>query len=547
MTAVTKAGAASLIQVNWHDINWQKVYRNVRRLQARIVKATKEGRWNKVKSLQRLLTHSFSGKVLAIRRVTETQGKNTPGVDGAIWNTPIKKAKALQSLKQRGYKTKPLRRIYRTKKNGKKRPLGIPTMRDRAMQRLYSFALEPIAETTADPNSYGFRVNRSTADAMRACFSVLATRNRATWILEGDIKSCFDQISHKWILQNIPIDKKILKKWLKSGFMDKQSLYPTKMGVPQGGNISPIIANMVLDGIETELKKAFPSWKGKKVNYVRYADDWVITGISKEILENEVKPIVEKFLQERGLELSYEKTKITNIEEGFDFLGQNVRKYKGKILIKPSKNNTKSFLREIRDTIKSNKAASSGRLINILNPKIRGWAQFHRHAASKKTFSKVDHAIFQAIWKWAKRRHSTKKKTWIKNKYFKPVKGYSWTFFGEIKENEIYLFRASTIPIRRHIKIKAKANPFDPEWETYFEKRITNQMMDKPQARNQIIKLWKDQKGLCPICGETITSSTGWRIHYTTWLSKGGKEQQQNRALLHPDCHLKVHKAKSFR
>ena len=217
MTAdIRTAGAASHAAEGWHTINWKSAYRIVCRLQARIVKAIQEGRWGKVKALQYLLTHSFSGKALAIRRVTENQGKGTPGVDREVWDTPEKKATALQALRQRGYNPQPLRRVYIPKKNGKMRPLGIPTMRDRAMQALYLQALDPIAETMADPNSYGFRKERSTADAIEQCHIVLSNRGGARWIFEGDIKSCFDRISHEWLMAHIPMCKTILQKWLKA-------------------------------------------------------------------------------------------------------------------------------------------------------------------------------------------------------------------------------------------------------------------------------------------------------------------------------------------
>lgn len=271
------ACAASHTEVNWQAMDWQAVNRNVRRLQARIVKATQEGRWGKVKALQRLLTHSFSGKALAVRRVTENQGKNTPGVDGDIWDTPAKKATAIDSLQSRGYRPRPLRRVYIPKSNGKLRPLGIPVMKDRAMQALYLLGLGPIAETTGDHHSYGFRVERSTADAIEQCFKVLAAQRMADWILEGDIQSCFDQISHEWLLANIPMDKAILRKWLKAGFMEEGILYPTDEGTPQGGTISPVLANMALDGLERLLMENFHRKNGHslspKVHFVRYADD----------------------------------------------------------------------------------------------------------------------------------------------------------------------------------------------------------------------------------------------------------------------------------
>jgi len=271
---------------DWHAIDWKSVSCNVRRLQTRIVKATKEKRWGKVKALQRLLTHSFSGKALAVRRVTENQGKNTPGVDKITWNTPQKKINAVYALRQRDYHPQPLRRISIPKKNGKKRALGIPAMKDRAMQALYLLALDPVAETTADINSYGFRPQRSTADAIEQCFTALGNIHTAPWILEGDIKSCFDGISHDWLLTHIPMEKSILRKWLKSGYIDKNVFYPTEEGTPQGGIISPVLANMTLDGLERRLRVHFPKTTIKgiaaKVNFVRYADDFIVTAASKE-------------------------------------------------------------------------------------------------------------------------------------------------------------------------------------------------------------------------------------------------------------------------
>jgi RNA-directed DNA polymerase len=320
--------ASSDPAAQWEQIEWSRCEQKVRRLQARIVKATQEGRHNKVKALQWLLTHSFSGRALAVKRVTHNKGKNTPGVDGAIWSKPASRYKAIDTLRRRGYQPQPLPRVYIPKANGKQRPLGIPTMKDRATQTLYLLALLPVAETMGDLNSYGFRPGRSTADAIEQCFNVVGMRNSAQWVLEGDIRGCFDNISHAWMLNHIPTDKEVLRKWLKAGFMEDRKLFATEAGTPQGGIISPTLANLTLDGLEQLLKQTFRNKKvggmqhNPKVNFVRYADDFIITGSSKDLLENEVKPLVERFLLERGLQLSPEKTCITHIEDGFDFLGR---------------------------------------------------------------------------------------------------------------------------------------------------------------------------------------------------------------------------------
>jgi RNA-directed DNA polymerase len=434
MNAATLACAPS--GVAWDGINWADVQRHVRRLQARIVKATQAGRHNKAKALQWLLTHSFCGKALAVKRVTENRGKNTPGVDKITWKTPVAKTNAIASMKRRGYSPLPLRRVLIPKKNGKTRPLGIPVMRCRAMQALHLLALEPIAETTADPNSYGFRPERSTADAGEQCFNSLAKKVSAEWVLEADIQGCFDQISHDWMVANVPTDKATLKKWLKAGFVYQNELFPTEAGTPQGGIISPVLANMTLDGLEAMLAEKFPKAvrRGLKMHMVRYADDFIITGNSKEWLEHEVKPAVVEFLAERGLVLSPQKTKITHIKEGFDFLGWNIRKYNGKLLMKPSKANVKAHLDKIREVIKANKTAKQANLIRLLNPVLRGWANYHSHVVAKETFARVDGRVWSMLWRWAARRHPNKGARWVKERYFKTRGTRNWVFAATEKK-----------------------------------------------------------------------------------------------------------------
>jgi RNA-directed DNA polymerase len=473
-TTATPLIGASSTPASWEAVDWRTTQKDVLRLQMRIAKATREGRWGKVKALQWLLTHSSSAKLLAVRRVVRNSGRHTAGVDGVRWRTSGQKLRAARSLQRRGYCPQPLRRIYISKKNGKLRPLGIPTMSDRAQQALYLLALEPVAETLADPNAYGFRPKRSTADAIAQCFNVLTRKRSATWILEGDIKACFDRISHSWLNEHIPMDKVILRKWLAAGYMEEGVVYPTEAGTPQGGIASPVFANMTLDGLEEVAQRAAP--RDQKVYVVKYADDFIITGISKEVLEMKVKPAVVAFLKERGLELSEEKTRITCIDEGFDFLGFNVRKYAGKLLIKPAKQAVHRFLNGIRELIKANIATKTEDLIRQLNSKIRGWANYYRHVVAKKTFSHIDHQVFQALIAWIDRRHPNKSVHWKRQRYLRSEGRRNWIFSTKIRDGLgqstcLDLFQASSVPITRHIKIQAEATPYDPAFIDYFTLR----------------------------------------------------------------------------
>ena len=369
----------------WTRYELDRARKWVGKLQRRIAKAQREKKYNKAKALQHLLVTSRAAKITAVERVTSNKGKRTAGVDGVTWQTNAAKAKAIGTLRRRGYKPKPLKRVYIPKKNGKKRPLGIPTMKDRAMQALYQMALEPIAETTADRNSYGFRKHRGCQDAIDALHRWLSRRESPEWVLEGDIKGCFDHISHEWLVRNVRTDSEILRKWLTSGVIYNRLLTPTTEGTPQGGIISPTLANLTLDGMERLVKSRYPScrpkgtkgkWQTKKVNLVRYADDFIVTAADKDTLL-EIKAMLTAFLAERGLELSEEKTLITHITEGFDFLGFNIRKYNGKLIIKPSKKSQERLVEKLHETIyRWNKAATQEALIDTLNP-IRS---AHRHA-----------------------------------------------------------------------------------------------------------------------------------------------------------------------
>ncbi len=474
MTGVLKlTGATSCIGSHWKAIDWKKVKAEVKRLQVRIAKAVREGNWNKAKSLQWVLSHSFFAKLLAVKMATSTKGANTAGVDGIKWNTPAKKMRGVLSLKRCGYKAQPLRRVEIPKRNGKKRPLGIPTIKDRAWQALHLLTVQPVAETTADSNSYGFRFHRACRDAISQCFCALAKSYSPKWILDADIKACFDWIDHDWLINNILIDKKMLSQWLKSGYVQHRKLFPTKAGTPQGGIISPTLANMTLDGLEKVIKESCPP--RRKVNFVRYADDFICTAESRELLENNILPAINEFLRPRGLMLSPEKTKIVRIEDGFDFLGQNMRKFRNKLITTPSKENRKCFLDGIRREIKNCKGSKTEDMITRLNPKIRGWVNYHKLVQSARAFACADTVIYEALMKWARRRHPNKGPGWIRKKYFS-LTGQKSVFsckskqqIGKYKIHE--LFKPAKAKLFRYIKIKGKAIPFDPEYREYFERR----------------------------------------------------------------------------
>ena len=422
-------------------------------------------------------------------------------------------------------------------------------MKDRAMQALFLLALDPIAETLADPNSYGFRKERCPADAIEQCFIILGNQHSAEWILEGDIRACFDNISHEWLLENIPMERSILKKWLKAGYMEEHLLFPTEAGTPQGGIASPVLANMTLDGLEKFLQERLPKrWEGRriKVNLVRFADDFIITGHSQVFLLMVVKPLVEEFFNERGLDLSQEKTIITHIQDGFDFLGQNVRKYGHKLLIKPAQKSIRKLLMKVSQIVKANPQAKAANLIRLLNPIIRGWVQYHRHVVSKAIFSALDHNIFEVLWQWATRRHPHKNAQWIRRKYFCSINGNNWVFFGGTtgktgKQRKALLYSPAQTPIQRHIKIRAKANPYDPAWEVYLEQRLGTKMNATLAGKRKLLYLWKKQNGLCPVCNQKITPQSGWHNHHLVERSKGGSDKAENRVLLHPNCHRQVH------
>lgn len=440
----------------WKDIDWKRAEKNVGRLQRRISKAYKEGRKSLAKRLSYLLTNSQSAKLLAVRRVSEqNRGKHTPGVDGELWLSDKAKTKAVAELNRGKYRSKPLRRIYIPKKNGKMRPLSIPTMYDRAMQALYALALDPIQEATADPNSYGFRKGRSCQDAMAQIHLMMATAKRPQWVLEGDIKGCFDNFSHQWMMENIPMDKKVLKQFIKAGYVFGERLFPSEKGSPQGGVISPILANMALNGMERLVADNVP-----KAYLTRFADDFVVAVESREAAEK-VRSLLVPFLAERGLELSEEKTLITHIDDGFDFLGWNFRKFRNQdrkvLIIRPSKKSVEAIKETIAETVLgSGIAMNQDELIQRLNPKTRGWCNYHRSSMASETFADLDAYLFRTLFRWGMRRHGDKGKKWIAGRYWHPRGKRKWEFCTE----ESVLFRPIDVKKKRHVKTRNSMNPY---------------------------------------------------------------------------------------
>jgi RNA-directed DNA polymerase len=531
------------------------------------------------KSDIRWFTHILSKKskavkILAVYRVTTlNQGKYTSGVDGVkmIRGREGKNKKLRTSLLKDiniAKKPSPIKRVYIPKPNGKKRPLGIHTLADRINQDILRTTLEPITEYHASDNSYGFRPKRSCYDAIEHLFIKLGRRDSKQWVLEGDIRSCFDKISHEHILKTLKswgVKKNIvniIERMLKSKILFKDMTENVNTGTPQGGILSPMLANVALTALDDYCKKEFGIYtyhsKKRGGNYVqnpiiRYADDFVIVCKSKYEAEY-VKGKIATFLKENiGLELSNEKTKITHTINGFDFLGYNIRKYTekspkskyhsiGKLLIKPSKEKVNNFVRRLQETLSNNKTAKQESIIRLLNPMLQGFGMYYRFAVSKKTFSTIDSRLWHKLWRWAVRRHPTRDKNWIKRKYFTATVP-KWVFKDKTGNK---IRKMASIPIVRFVKIKKgmRVHAYDKETREYWQKReYTNALSQVYSIK--IEKLMKSQKGICPCCGNPITKDdiADQRVHVHHMLprSKGGSEKPNNLQFLHQDCHVHAH------
>lgn len=548
---LNKSAVSPQVQ-DWELINWKKVHAYVKKLRQRIFRAEQLGQKRKLRKLQRLMIRSKANLLLSIKRVTQiNKGKKTPGIDGKIVLTSKDRLELFNLLRTYNIKytrPRPAKRVYIPKKNGKMRPLGVPIIKDRIFQNIVKNALEPQWEAKFEPSTYGFRPKRSVQDAIVNLFTKLSSRSTRKWIFEGDFKGCFDNLNHEYIIDcliGFPA-KDTIQKWLKAGFVDNDSFNDTDFGTPQVGIISPLLANVALHGMEKELGVRYrPNGKyytlnSKSVGVVKYADDFVIVCKTKEealSMYERLKP----YLNKRGLTLAEDKTKVTHIEEGFDFLGFNLRQYKTnkgmKLLIKPSKDSIKKAKRTIKNIFKDMKGRPVGELIMKLNPVIRGIGNYWSSEVSKKVFCNLDHYTWIKIRKHLKRLHNHKPFKWIYKRYFKPdytgVSKDRWILTDPHNERT-QLFKMSWIPIVRHEVITYRNSPDDASLKEYFEKRDKKEFIrDNVLSRR---KLAKQGNYKCRVCNQSLAGEEELKINQIVPKVLNGVETYGNLELLHQSC-----------
>lgn len=550
-------------QTHWHSVDWRRANRIVRNLQQRIYQATQAKDWRKVRSLQRLLLRSYSNTVVSVRRVTqENQGRKTAGVDGKVVLTPQERGQLTDTLVQaKGYHPQPVRRVYIPKKNQKLRPLGIPAISDRARQTMVKHALEPEWEAKFEGCSYGFRPGRSPHDAIGRTYRVLQGHTGYRWVVEGDIKSAFDHVCHKAVVEAIKgfPALNLIQAWLKAGVMEQGHYQPTWEGVPQGGTISPLLFNIAFHGMEAGLGIVWTAKTGggqrlhrrlsRQRILVRFADDFVIF-CQTQADALAAKAEISQWLSQRGLTLSAEKTRITDVHrECFNFLGFEVRfhlkgvhqsKKGGKVIIRPSREAIRSFQGKIRETLRRSGSLRVRDIVQRLNPLIRGWSNYHRISCAKDTFSYLDCWLYRRLRRWAKRRHPHKSAQWCLNQYFGvPVQGRDDKgVFGE-KATGIFALKLSWVKIVRHIPVKATYSPYDSNLRDYWAKRQGNaRFLWWNQQRRAIANR---QEHCCPICGQSLYNGEELHLHHKQPRKQGGTQHNDNLILVHQDCHMQIH------
>lgn len=539
----------------WNSLPWRKLHRNVFKLQKRIYQASQRGDVRTVHKLQRLLMKSRSAKLIAVRKVTQdNQGKRTAGVDGVKALTPPQRLKLVNTLRV-SYKASPVRRVWIPKPNSvEQRPLGIPTVYDRALQTLVKLALEPQWEAKFEPNSYGFRPGRSCHDAIEAIFNAIGHQTK--YALDADIAKCFDRINHNALLRKLntsPSLRRQIKAWLNAGVIDNGTLFPTEQGTMQGGTISPLLANVALHGMEELIVRKFPTKSYRRFyapQVIRYADDLVILHKDRSIVE-QCREVLAEWLKDLGLELKPSKTRITHTlnevdgEPGFDFLGFNIRQYPMsknksgkdskerrlgfKLLIKPSKTAIKRHIRQLAMTRRSHRNKAQKLLIKALNPMIIGWCRYYSTVVSRAVFEKVGCDLFAGLLAWASRRHPGKSKWWVVYQYWHITRKRVWLF--QVNE-KTRLYRHATTPIRRHVKVQSHRSPYDGDW-IYWSSRLGRH----PEVQLRVTTLLKRQKGRCLECGLFFKDGDVMEVDHIIAKQIGGSDSRANRQLLHRHCH----------
>jgi len=545
-------------QTEWNAVNWRQANRAVRNLRQRIFKAERQGDHRKVKSLQKLMLRSYANTLVSVRRVTQINaGKSTPGVDKVVVKTPEARGKLVDELQSyQPWQVRPTRRVYIPKSNGKLRPLGIPTVNDRVMQARVKNALEPQWEAKFESSSLGFRPGRSTHDAISSIFLLANPRGRKQWILDADIKGAFDNIGHEPLLNaigKVP-GHGLIKQWLKAGYVDAGIEHETSAGTPQGGIISPLLANIALHGMEKALGVKRGKSSGEILGnraVVRYADDFVVFCESREDAGS-AKEELSAWLSSRGLELSEEKTQIVHITEGFDFLGFNVRQYEEpaskrgwKLYIKPSKASVQKIRDRLRQEWRSMRGTHAGIVITKLNPIIRGWANYFRIGVSSEIFTSLDHWMFNRVCRWTKFRHNTKPWHWVRDKYWgkwNKSRQDNWVFGDKLTGG--YLLKFAWTKIERHTLVRGNASPDDASLKQYWDDRRRKAHNLPPMQ----LKMARAQQWKCPVCGGALLNGEDLQDHHVI-LNRENPERQdvKNRRLVHYFCHRQIHGGNSAR